>query len=308
VNEYFENQCNREILKALLYFDIFNYPLTENEIYQNLAIDCEIEKFTACLNSLIEQGILRRIDGFILHVDANQENIQHRLNGNRQAEEMLPLAFKYSKKIAWFPFVESVCLSGSLSKNYYDQKSDIDYFIVSSPNRLWVCRTFLVLYIKLLPKKEKKFWCVNYFISSESLAIPDENQFVATELAYLIPTVNYKIYQRILENNLWYKKLFPNKIIFRHDKSYEKQSGLFKIFIETLLNGKMGDIVDDLLFKITLKRWQKKYPDMSNEDFDLQYRTRKHSCKRHSKGFQNKVLSLWENKIANVENVFKVFP
>jgi hypothetical protein len=36
---------------------------------------------------------------------------------------------------------------------------------------------------------------------------------------------------------------------------------------------------------------------MEQEDFELQIRSRKHVCKHHTKGYQNKVLEKWQTTI-----------
>ena len=45
---------------------------------------------------------------------------------------------------------------------------------------------------------------------------------------------------------------------------------------------------------------------MNNEDFELQFRSRKDVCKRHTHGFQNKILVLWKEKTAEFEKRFQI--
>jgi len=79
-----------------------------------------------------------------------------------------------------------------------------------------------------------------------------------------------------------------------------------KSFWESVFSGKFGSFADAFLLRITLNRWKKKYPDLSEEDFELQFRSRKNVCKRHTKGFQNKVLGLWSEKQKQFEGMFGV--
>jgi hypothetical protein len=44
---------------------------------------------------------------------------------------------------------------------------------------------------------------------------------------------------------------------------------------------------------------------MKDEDFELQFRSRKHVCKRHEHGYQGKVLNLFNQKIKEFENNIK---
>lgn len=254
------------------------------------------EAFNAELDILLNAGMLSQSGDFILSPNGTEQDIERRVNGNAGAQKIMPLAYQYSKKIASFPFVEGVCLSGALSKNYYDEKGDIDFFIITRPGRLWICRTLLILRYKLLPKSRKKFWCTNYFIASDALYIPDNNAFTGTELAYLIPTVNYSAYRQLLDTNTWYRNRFPNKSPYSDAHCLSASNSWWKRTIETVLGGAFGRMCDNFLLLITLRHWQKKYPELSKEDFELQFRSRKNVCKRHSHGFQNKVLYSWEKK------------
>lgn len=295
-----------EIIKAALYFDIFKYPLTADELFENSAISVAYQEFRKELDVLLKNKLLRQEGEFILCPERTKSDISRRLNGNAGAKGIMATAYKYSRIISSFPFVEGVCLSGSLSKNYYDKNGDIDFFIITKPGRLWICRTLLIFRYKLLPKQRKKFWCVNYFIASDNLTIPDINVFTGTELAYLIPTVNYPIYKKILEQNKWYKNKFPNKKEAAPQDCMNTPRPLLKSILEKILDGNLGTWLDNKLLEMTLKRWRKKYVHMGNEDFDLQFRSRKDACKRHVHGFQNKILVQWENRSREFERQFDV--
>lgn len=290
----------------MLYFDIFQYPLTANELYENSAITISKTDFDAELITLLEEGHIKQEDGFILSNNATEKDIQKRLHGNEGAREIMATAYAYSKKIGKFPFVEGVCLSGALSKNYYDEKGDIDFFIITKPGRLWICRTLLILRYKFLPAHKKKFWCTNYFIASDDLAIPDINVFTGTELAYLIPTINYGAYKKIVSKNLWYKKRFPNKNEAPDVNCIDTPQPFLKSAVETILSGNLGKWIDNKLLFFTLKHWRKRYTELAAEDFEVQFRARKNVCKRHTKGFQNKILTAWEEKQTWYENKFNV--
>jgi len=290
-------QSQVALLRTLLYFDVFSYPLSEAELYANAAVDLPEDDFRDALNCLERRGLLRKQSGFLILPHTDDSVIERRQKGNEGATRMMPEAQAYSMKIAAFPFVEGICLSGGLSKNYYDKDGDIDYLIMTRSDRLWVCRTLLIIRYKLLPASRKRFWCINYFIGASALRVPDTNYFVSTELSHLIPTVNYQFYEDMLNANSWYLRDYPNKARIPAGESADLPSGITKRTIEWLLSGAFGAWLDDRLLAYTLRRWRSKYPEMSEEDFELQFRSRKNVCKRHTHGFQNKVLTAWEEKI-----------
>ncbi|MBS1634756.1 MAG: hypothetical protein JST26_02460 [Bacteroidetes bacterium] len=295
-----------EMLKTMLYFDVFSYPLTREELFANSALSLSTPEYNAQLEDLFRRGFLKHEGDYILTAHAAPETISRRTHGNAGAAKVMPEAYRYSLKIASFPFVEGVCLSGGLSKNYYDRDGDIDYLIMTRPNRLWICRTLLIMRYKMLPGDKKKFWCINYFLGATELVIPEKNAFVATELAHLIPTVNYNFYKDILQHNAWYKQYYPNKTESASDKAKPIPSSVFRKLAESLCAGSFGDWLDNKLLSYTLNRWRKKYPGMAEEDFELQFRSRKNVCKRHTHGFQNKVLNSWKEKIETFEKQFQI--
>src|SRR5262245_7809961 len=137
-----------KILRTLLYFDMFQHPMRLREIHHYLHGQAgDEEAFRRALDGLVEQGFVHARQGFYA-----LRKIEHlskrRVEGERQAARALKTARKYSSIIASFPFVRGVCISGSLSKGYMDSHTDIDYFIITQPGRLWLSRTLLVLFKK----------------------------------------------------------------------------------------------------------------------------------------------------------------
>jgi hypothetical protein len=307
VNTYSLIKTQQSIIKALLYFDVFAYPLKEEELYENSSLKQSFTEFKEDLKFLTAHGFINYENGFYYSAHSSPEIIQKRIAGNSLAETMLPKAFQFSQKIARFPFITGLCISGGLSKNYYDAKSDMDYFVITKDNRLWIARTLYILYYKLLvPKSQKHYYCLNYFVAESHLQIPDHNLFVATELMHLIPTVNFEAYKNVLNDNQWAAAYFQNKKEVTYKGTAGTPRPFFKRLIELFFSGKFGNWIDDLFLRLTLKRWRKKYKNLNDEAFDLQFRTRKHVCKRHSHGFQNKVLSTLTEKISEYEQKFNI--
>ena len=174
-----------ETLKTILYFSIFRYPLNKDEIhsYTNYETITETEKE---LQHLIDEKILRKVDEFYVY-GSDLDSVIKRMRGNMYAKKVMKKASKKAKFIAKFPYVEAVGISGSLSKGYYDNLSDIDFFVITKPNKLWICRTLLMLYKKIFLFNSRRYFCVNYFVSSSQLEIEEQNRFTATELKTLIP-------------------------------------------------------------------------------------------------------------------------
>lgn len=174
-----------ESLKTILYFSIFKYPLKLEEIYSFYPVK-DREKVEAELQQLIEKNIICKVDEFYLP-DCDRACIEKRLKGNAMAIPAMVKATERAAFIARFPFVQAVGVSGSLSKGYYDHTSDIDFFVITKPGKLWVTRTLLMLYKKIFLLNSRKYFCINYFMSSSNLEVEEKNRFTATEIKTLIP-------------------------------------------------------------------------------------------------------------------------
>ena len=132
-------------MKTLLYYDICSYPLKCAEVYRFLGTNSITETDVQhALDTLTDDVIVYRFND-LYSVQPSGLNIRRRLSGNKLAEKSVTIARKKGKLISRFPFVRGVFASGSLSKGYMEERSDIDYFIVTAPKRLWIARTLLVM-------------------------------------------------------------------------------------------------------------------------------------------------------------------
>lgn len=300
------NKKHKAILQAVLYFDIFKYPLKEAEILENCCVQIRAEELKVLLSELLTYGYLKQVKDYFMPHWADVDNVPRRENGNARADEMMKEAYARSRKASRLPFIKGLCISGSLSKNYFDDKSDVDFFVITKANRLWICRSLFVVFYKLLRESKKKFYCLNYFISEADLRIDDKNVFVATELAHLIPTFGYEQYKQLLKSNLWYKDWIGNKTEHDGKGCIEEKKGFGKRLIEGFFAGSFGNWCDEFLQKETARRWEKRHSgDIDKKQFEVRYRSRKHVAKRHEKGYQDKVLNALSEKIKAIEDTFQ---
>jgi hypothetical protein len=278
------------VIKTLLYFDIFRYPLTKEEVYENCQGEgCEDELLYSELRLLLLRGLIFEKEGFY-HLSTDNTLIERRKKGNEHALAFIPKAKSFTKLISLFPFVEAVFISGSLAKGFVDEESDIDYFIITRPGRLWVCRTCLILFKKIFLLNSKKYFCVNYFIDSDNLLLPDQNIFTATELVFAKPFYNPEMCFRFIESNDWRHAFYPNKPLpGMQEVQKARRKGMKQVF-EWILKGSIGEKLDSWCFRTTLRFWKKKFANFDESEFDLNFRSRKNVSKHHPGGFQFRVL------------------
>lgn len=294
------------ILRTLLYFDLFRYPLRPDEIFKFLGT-----------NSITRSDLDEALDSLVHHrhvfhhgdfysLQPGEELIKRRRMGNANAQRMRRLAMRKGKFIGGFPFVRAVMASGSFSKGYMDADSDLDFFVVTAPGRLWIARMLIVLYKRLfLYNSHKYFWC-NYFISTDHLEIEEKNLFTATELATLIPLCGSSHHLSLMHSNPWLRDYFPN-FIARAENIPEASSSWFKSAIESLLGGRLGDRLSLVCQKLTQRRWRRLYAQQySSADFGVAFKSTASVSKIHPNNFQRRVLERYDEKLqAFSRNKFK---
>jgi predicted nucleotidyltransferase len=211
----------------------------------------------AALQRLVAENQVFQFEEFYSLRD-DYQLVMRRRKGNIAAKKLLDKAVQIAAFLSAFPFVRGVAVSGSLSKNFADEDSDIDFFIITEKNRLWLARTFMHLFKKLtfVFKKEHLF-CMNYYVDEDGLEIKEKNIYTATELATLLPLRGISAFQQLYQHNQWSRKILPNhsmKVAYTKEVS----SPLFKKVIEWCFRNPLGNVLDHLLMKITASRWTKK--------------------------------------------------
>lgn len=300
---------DEHILRTLIYYDIFNYPLRADEVFRFLGTNHVDEAIvTSRLSNLRDQNLIFQFENFF-SLKNNHAPIDRRIKGNSEAEKYLLLAEKKGRLISKFPFVRAVMASGSLSKGYMDEKSDLDFFIVTAPNRLWIARTLLVIYKRLFLFNSHKYFCVNYFVDEEHLEIEEKNQFTATELATVIPLYGSKQYENLHRVNVWLKEYFPNYTPRSIANVPATKLSWAKRTVEKFLNFFFGNALEKYFQKKTLSRWRRQYEkNYSANDFQVAFKSKSYASKNHPRNFQRTVIELYEDKLRSFGLNPKVTP
>ena len=162
-----------------------------------------------------------------------------------------------------------------------------------------------MVYKKIFLFNSRKYFCPNYFISSEQLEIIEQNRFTATELKTLIPMEGKKYFERFYENNSWVKTYF-NKFNSNLDSIQNVRKSHLILVFEELLNNKLGDAIDYFFRSITLRKWKAKFDYLSQEDFEIALKSTKNISKHHPSNFQKKVILSLNAKLEEVRLKFNL--
>jgi hypothetical protein len=292
-------QLRSSILKVIAYFDLFNYPLSIEDILYFLDTESEEYPVRKELDALVKEGCLFRTGPF--YSLQNEPSLADKRIGNRQrADLLLPVARKGARLLFQFPFVRGVFISGSLSKRCADEKADIDYFIVTSANRLWIARTIMHLFKKLTYiRGHQHRYCMNYYVDEDALEIIEKNIFTATELITLIAASGNGGVTSFFKANEWANRFYPQYHRRNRESLGTPRSSLLKRTLERLLDNRIGDRLDNYFRKVTADRWKKKEDQgrLNMRGLRMTLQCGKHFARPNPEIFQQKVLARYQRKI-----------
>lgn len=292
-----------ESIKTILYFSIFRYPLTIEEIH-SYTNHKDLSETRSELDVLIAKEMITQVADFYVY-GTDIDSVPKRIKGNIQAEKVMEIAKERAQFISKFPFVKAVGISGSLSKGYYDTDSDIDFFVITKHSKLWICRTVLMLYKKIFLLNSRKYFCINYFISENQLQIVEQNRFTATEIKTLIPLQGKSLFDEFFTANSWVNSYFSNFEPSTESIQIIKKPVPIR-FIEFLLNNKIGHTIDSLFKWFTLKKWNAKFHYLSEKDFKISLKTTTNISKHHPSNFQKKVLLALNEKLEEAQEKLEI--
>ncbi len=281
---------------TLAYFEIFSHPLSLDEIVFYAPISISREEVSSSLSRMLEAGKVFSQNGYFSLAD-QPENVQKRQQHNGLAKGIMPQAIASSRLIHRFPFIKGVCISGSLSKEVFMEEDDIDFFIITAKNRIWISRLLLKAYKWVWLKNSRKYFCINYFISEKDLEIKEKNLFTAIELVTLIPLMDPLLFDQLKRQNVWISSFLPNGQWKENDfRPLDKP--LISRLLEFLSWGPVGDMADLLIMKGMKWRNRMKYKQLVRQaEFDHMFKSTRTESKIHPLNMSRKIQLLHQEKL-----------
>ncbi len=225
------------ILKTLLYSNLFDYPLQEEELY-NFLIAKKINKseFSKVLkNARIP---INENDGFFF-LKGNKKIVSIRKTREKFSLEKLNKAKKIIKWLSLIPTIKLIGISGTLAMRNCEKDDDIDIFVISKNGLAWTTRflTAIILigfgvYRNKNSRRHKDKICLNLVLDEDEMFFEQQDLFTAHEIVQLLPIFERDgIYKKFISKNGWVKKFLPN-VYVEHQPIYKKQNSNFnKLFI-----------------------------------------------------------------------------
>jgi len=213
--------------QALAYADLFDFPLTQSELWPRLIGSPRTTKksWQSQLKTWVDEKVIGKKEGYFF-LPGREKLVERRKKEAAVYYQKLPLARRAARLLAAIPTVWLVGLSGNLASRRAKPSDDIDLVIITAPDRLWLTRAvvYLLLFVfgrlaglKVRRPREKEVadkLCLNLFLDAGKLALEGKarNLFTAHEVVLMTPLVSkHDTGRRFLQANSWVAGFFPNQ-------------------------------------------------------------------------------------------------
>lgn len=235
----------KAILKTLIYADIFDYPLKAYEIHKwlinNQATLQQVEK---ALIRLSKKARVKSKKGYYF-LPSGKGLVRKRSVKEKQSKKFLLKV----KLATWFlkavPYLKLIGISGGLAMDNAGKSDDIDLFIVTSKNRIWLSRLSIIGILDFIGIRRKAKMkqtkvagklCVNILVEEDKLEQKNKDLYTAHEVLQMrVLWQRGNTYRKYLEDNEWVFEFLPNwatnvsQISKRKSQNYNSNLKIFNL-------------------------------------------------------------------------------
>lgn len=196
-------------LAALAYADLFDYPLTLEQVVRfQVGTQYDHAEIASCLRQMVGASGEASNSGALYCLRGRETTFQVRRQREQVSARIWRRARLWARIVARTPFVRMVAVTGALSMNNIVGKPDIDLLVLTQPGRVWICRRLLILQVRLARLFGDDL-CPNYILSSQHLELDQRDFFTAHELAQMVPLYGQTLYREMLAHNGWSRRFLP---------------------------------------------------------------------------------------------------
>ncbi len=309
----------KSIIKTLAFFDIFDYPLTEWEIFKwlykpgSLVSLADVRRTLA--GSQFLAGKVSRAEGF--YSLAGREDIYLlRKANNNLVDAKFKKVVRLVKLYRYLPFVRMIAICNSMAYSNANRDSDIDLFIIARRGQIWLARFFTIVVIKLLGqrpqnKNRQDTFCLSYFIDEDYLDVGHtrlhkEDIYYPYWVSQLLPIYDPdNLYKKFLEANHWYREYLPQARA--NEFLLEVKDSLLSRFWGRIINVVFNPPLFNLWLRSIYRRWQVSIIDHNikeQSNIDTRIIVSETMIKLHPNDRREFFYKIWRERVATLLGTF----
>ena len=264
------------ILRTLAYFDVFDYPLTIDQLWRWL-YPADGQTISASLSD-VEQELEKPE----LKSKVGRGGTYVFLAGRDHIVAVRESRFKYGERkwkrvlsaigfLEVVPFIRMVAVVNTLAIDNAKEESDMDLLIVTAPQHLWLARLAITGIVSMLGyrrhgDKIKNRICLSFYSTTDvidfsPLQLQPKDPHFAFWTSQAVPLINNNgTYEKFQSANAWVKDYLPNAWDWNWQSRVVKpNSGLqsIRLFFETAFTQPIGSVLETMARDQQMKKMEK---------------------------------------------------
>jgi hypothetical protein len=241
----------RSVVLTLTYSDIFDHPLTLEEVHRFLVLVTATKSEVAEALTSLEGRLIWQSDGYF-GLLGREANIATRERRARYCRGRWDSAQEFATWLARVPFVRMVAVCGSQAVENGDTDGDVDFFLIARGGRLWIVQVLTML-LRRVAHRRLGHMCPNHFMTTTSLDATRRDLYTAREIAQVVPLWGEAEYDNFVEANSWVAALLPHATGAAHrERLRPRSASRWARGFEWLLGGIIGHALDQVLHRLLL--------------------------------------------------------
>ncbi len=283
----------RAIVQTVAYADVFDYPLTTDEVHRYLIAHAASRGIVRGVlgNGKVVPSLLTR-HGRYFTLAGREQAVDTRRQRAAVSAELWRRAVRYGRLLGNLPFVRMVAVTGALAMDNVAD-GDIDYLIVTEPGRLWLCRALVVSVVRMASLRGITL-CPNYFLSERVLELEERNLFTAHEVAQMVPIVGFETYDRLRQLNAWTAGFLPNAAGSPRRLSVVERNRTQRI-LEVPLRSRLAGPLERWEMRRKIRKLSSRSAEHAEAAFDTDW------CKGHFGDHGQSTLKQFEERMQSLE-------
>ena len=212
-----EKAVREGILNLLAYFAVMNLRLDFDTLYSYIQVRSGQLMVKKQLDVLMKQGKIKIVEGrygLAKHKYPSQEKML------KMQAKLLKKANRWGRIIGLIPFVKSVVVINSTAYGNVHDESDIDLFIITTPNRIFLTKGILMYSLKALRQLEDQYvsagrFSLGMFLTTKGVRLDkDIMKINEPDLVYRMitckPVYGDRVWYQLLKNDPYMFSRLPN--------------------------------------------------------------------------------------------------
>lgn len=294
----------KAIIQTVVYYDLFEFPLTAREVHQYLIGQQASAQTVATVLKQLAKKHLEQCETFYC-LPGRSAIITKRKQRYLIAEKKWNIAMKNAKILRHLPGVEAIFITNTLAFSNAKDRSDIDLLVITKENRIWTTRFWCAGLMKILkrrptPKNKKDTICLSLYQTKNDLSLKAyayKNDMHFTQwVSQMVPLYDpHSLFPQFMKENQWAWKQRPNAIPYeptpRRQITFAPLRKLLLLPLLFLPESLLKRYQNKILPKVLKEKAKDSSPDVILSDTILKLHTRdkrqeinfmwQQACKRH---------------------------